>query len=129
MAEAPGVLRLPAFLAPKPGGVANTALLPPASSAALHPFGGSLTLFTFDAGGELKEHSTRHEAMIVVLTCAEGAALEVTLSGNKHTLAQGDALRLPAGERHAVRATGGRVSMLLAKARAAGEEEAETAAA
>jgi quercetin dioxygenase-like cupin family protein len=142
MSDAPGVQRLPSLLAPKPGGVATRALLPPPSAAAPQttpsapssaptavPFGGSLTLLSFERGGELKEHATPHEAVIIALACDAGG-FEVTLGGVAHALrAPGDALRLPAGARHAVRATGGPFTMLLAKARAPGEETRAEAAA
>jgi quercetin dioxygenase-like cupin family protein len=132
MADAPaagsgGVLHLPTLLPVKPGGVATRALLPfsgraPGGGA---PFGGALTLLSFDAGAELREHTTPHEAMIIVI---EGDCV-VTLRGIPHALRVGDAIALPAGAPHAVRSTGPPFKMLLSKARAEGEAAGGAAAA
>lgn len=61
---------------------------------------GSITLFGFDAGQEVSEHTAPFEAMIQVL---EGAA-EVSVAGTWHTVGEGQAILLPAGVPHAVRA-------------------------
>ncbi|NMC20881.1 MAG: cupin domain-containing protein [Thermogutta sp.] len=61
---------------------------------------GSITLFGFDAGQELSEHTTPFEAMLQVL---EGAA-EVSIAGTWHTVGEGQAILMPAGVPHAVRA-------------------------
>ncbi|MCK5439634.1 MAG: cupin domain-containing protein [Gemmatimonadetes bacterium] len=62
--------------------------------------GGSVTLFAFDAGEGLSEHSTPHEAVIQIL---EGTA-RVTIGEQLHVVIEGQALRLPAGVPHAVHA-------------------------
>ncbi len=62
--------------------------------------GGSLTLFAFDAGEGLSEHSTPHEAVIQIL---EGAA-RITIGEQPHVATEGEALRLPAAVPHAVHA-------------------------
>ena len=61
---------------------------------------GSVTLFAFDAGQGLSEHSTPHEALVQIV---EGEA-EITISGRLHRVKQGDMLRMPAGEPHALKA-------------------------
>ena len=62
--------------------------------------GGSLTLFAFDAGEGLSEHSTPHEAVIQIL---EGAA-RITIGERAHVATEGQAIRLPVGVPHAVHA-------------------------
>lgn len=61
---------------------------------------GSITLFAFDAGQELSEHSTPHDAYLQVL---DGKA-EVTVGGSEFEVEQGEAIHLPADVPHAVRA-------------------------
>ncbi len=62
--------------------------------------GGNVTAFAFDAGEELSEHTTPHTALLHVL---DGKA-EITLDGNPHTVAAGEAIVMPPGHPHAVRA-------------------------
>lgn len=62
--------------------------------------GGSVTLFAFDAGEGLSEHSTPHEAVIQIL---EGTA-QVTIGEQVHVAIEGQALRLPADVPHALHA-------------------------
>ena len=62
--------------------------------------GGSVTLFAFARGEGLSEHSTPREALLAV---TDGEA-EVTLDGETHTVASGEAIRLPASVPHAVHA-------------------------
>ena len=61
---------------------------------------GSITLFAFDEGEELSEHTTPHDAFVSIV---EGAA-RISISGKNHNLVAGDALVLPANEPHAVAA-------------------------
>jgi quercetin dioxygenase-like cupin family protein len=61
---------------------------------------GTVTLFAFDAGEGLSEHSTPHDALVQGL---EGR-LEVTIAGEPHQVDAGDALLLPATVPHALRA-------------------------
>lgn len=74
---------------------------------------GNVTLFAFDLGQELSEHSAPYDALVHVL---EGSA-EVRISGRPFDLAAGDAIVLPAGEPHALKA-GKRFKMLLTMIRA-----------
>jgi quercetin dioxygenase-like cupin family protein len=62
--------------------------------------GGSLTLFAFDAGQGLSEHSTPHEAAVLIL---DGVA-EVTVGGRAVKAETGQFVRLPAGVPHALEA-------------------------
>ncbi len=59
---------------------------------------GTVTLFAFDAGEGLSEHTTQYDALITVV---DGSA-EITISGKKHTVADGELILLPANEPHAV---------------------------
>jgi quercetin dioxygenase-like cupin family protein len=61
---------------------------------------GTITVFGFDAGEGLSEHTAPFDALILGLL---GDA-EVTLAGSSHRLGTGEMLRLPAGEPHAVKA-------------------------
>ena len=61
---------------------------------------GNVTLFAFDAGQELSEHTAPFDALAHVL---EGEA-EIRVSGNPHKLIAGDAIIMPANEPHAVKA-------------------------
>lgn len=69
---------------------------------------GTVTLFAFDEGDGLGEHSAPYDALLHVI---EGEA-EVTIAGAKSRLEGGEALILPAGKPHAVHATR-RFKMLL----------------
>jgi len=62
--------------------------------------GGSATLFAFDAGQALKEHTSSFEALLFVL---EGALI-VTIGGAPVPAAAGTVVRLPISVPHAVRA-------------------------
>jgi quercetin dioxygenase-like cupin family protein len=62
--------------------------------------GGNITLFAFDRGEGLTEHSSPFDALVYVV---EGEA-EVTVSGKEHRLAEGDMILMPAGAPHALKA-------------------------
>lgn len=70
--------------------------------------GGTLTLFAFDRGEELSEHSAPFDAYVQVL---DGAAL-LTIGGEPVTAKTGELVLLPAGVPHALRAES-RFKMLL----------------
>ncbi len=74
---------------------------------------GNVTLFAFDQGQELSEHTTPFDALVHVV---EGEA-EITISGQPYALKTGDAILMPAEQPHAVRATR-RFKMLLTMIRA-----------
>jgi quercetin dioxygenase-like cupin family protein len=69
---------------------------------------GNVTLFAFDAGEGLSEHTAPFDALVQVL---EGEA-EITVSGQPHRVRGGEMILLPAGQPHAVKA-GQRFKMLL----------------
>ena len=62
---------------------------------------GTVTLFAFDRGQELSEHTVPHDALVYLV---DGEA-EITVSGQVHRLSRGDLLLMPGNEPHAVRAT------------------------
>lgn len=61
---------------------------------------GTITLFAFDEGQALSEHTAPFDALVQVL---DGEAL-VTVAGRQSRVAAGQALLLPAGRPHALRA-------------------------
>ena len=69
---------------------------------------GTITLFAFDAGQGLSEHTAPFDALVHVL---EGKA-EIAIDGEPFQLSGGEAILLPANRPHAVRATS-RFKMLL----------------
>ncbi len=73
---------------------------------------GNITLFAFDRGQGLSEHTAPFDALVHLL---EGEA-EITISGKPHAMKAGDLILMPANEPHALRATS-RFKMLLAMIR------------
>lgn len=71
-----------------------------ASRVLLKQPSGSVTLFAFEDGQELSEHTCPYDALIQVL---EGEA-EVTIGGVAHEVKSSEIIHLPAGVPHAVRA-------------------------
>jgi quercetin dioxygenase-like cupin family protein len=69
---------------------------------------GTLTLFAFDEGEGLSEHSTPHDAMVQVLD----GTVEISIGGEPHRVAEGEGLLLPANIPHALKAVS-RFKMLL----------------
>ena len=61
---------------------------------------GTITLFAFDAGQALSEHTAPFEALVQVL---EGEA-EVSIGGKPHRVAAGQSILLPAGIPHGLTA-------------------------
>jgi quercetin dioxygenase-like cupin family protein len=61
---------------------------------------GTVTLFAFDKGQGLSEHTAPFDAMVCVL---DGVA-EITISGNLVAVRQGEMLVMPANEPHALKA-------------------------
>jgi quercetin dioxygenase-like cupin family protein len=62
--------------------------------------GGSVTTFAFDQGQSLSEHTAPFDALVHVID----GELTVTIGGDEHSLAGGDAVLMPADVPHAVRA-------------------------
>jgi quercetin dioxygenase-like cupin family protein len=75
--------------------------------------GGTVTLFAFDRGEGLSEHTAPFEALVLVV---DGAA-EVEIAGKTYTVIEGETITLPANIPHAVRAPA-RFKMLLTMIRA-----------
>ena len=69
---------------------------------------GNVTLFAFDAGQELSEHTAPYDALVQVL---DGEA-EITIAGRPHRLRAGDMIVMPANQPHAVKAAS-RFKMML----------------
>ena len=62
---------------------------------------GTVTLFAFDQGQGLSEHTAPFDALVHII---DGQA-EITISGESHTVAAGEIILMPAHQPHALRAT------------------------
>ena len=69
---------------------------------------GTITLFAFDKGQGLSEHTAPFDAMVYIF---DGEA-EVTISGKPVQVKQGEMIIMPANEPHALKATS-RFKMIL----------------
>lgn len=69
---------------------------------------GTVTLFAFDQGQGLSEHTAPFDAMVQVLD----GEVEISISGNPYHLVQGEMIIMPANEPHALKAVK-RFKMLL----------------
>ena len=61
---------------------------------------GNVTLFAFDQGQELSEHTAPYDALVHLL---DGEA-EIKISGKQYQLKAGEVIIMPANEPHALRA-------------------------
>lgn len=86
------VLQLPSLVAYQEGSVVSRTLVKKTA--------GTITVFAFDAGQALSEHTTPYDALAQVI---DGRA-EITIGGVPYTLAAGDTIVLPGNVPHAVRA-------------------------
>jgi len=59
---------------------------------------GTITLFAFDKGQKLSEHTAPFDALVTALQ----GSVDIILDGVHHTLIAGDAIIMPAGVIHAV---------------------------
>lgn len=84
---------LSALISVQPGSVVSRTLI--------NKPAGTLTLFGFDAGEGLSEHTAPFDALVHVL---DGAA-DVRIGLNTHTVLAGQVVLLPANVPHALRAT------------------------
>jgi quercetin dioxygenase-like cupin family protein len=75
--------------------------------------GGNVTLFAFDEGQELSEHTAPYDALVHVL---EGET-EIKISGKPYLLGSGQAIIMPADLPHALKAVA-KFKMLLTMIRA-----------
>jgi len=62
--------------------------------------GGTVTVFAFEAGEGLSEHTAPFDALVLVV---EGEA-RVSIAGDEHTVGAGQLLKLPANVPHALKA-------------------------
>lgn len=98
MANQPGIptgeaLKLTALIATPESGIASRVL---ARSA-----GGNVTLFAFDGGQELSEHTAPFDALLMVLD----GAFDLTIASTRLSAISGTVVLLPANIPHAVQAT------------------------
>jgi len=61
---------------------------------------GTVTIFAFDKGEGLSEHTAPFDAMVQII---DGKA-EITISGEKNVLEKGEMIIMPANEPHALKA-------------------------
>ena len=61
---------------------------------------GSVTLFAFDEGQDLSEHTVPHDALAYVLD----GEVEITIAGTLHRLGHGEIILMPANQPHSVKA-------------------------
>jgi quercetin dioxygenase-like cupin family protein len=69
---------------------------------------GTVTLFAFDKGQGLSEHTAPFDALVQVLD----GEVEITVSGKPHRVRSGEMLVMPANKPHALKAAG-RFKMML----------------
>jgi quercetin dioxygenase-like cupin family protein len=62
--------------------------------------GGNVTLFAFDEGQELSEHTAPYAALVHVLD----GEVEIVISGKHYLLRAGEIIIMPANEPHAIHA-------------------------
>lgn len=62
--------------------------------------GGNVTLFSFDKGQGLTEHSAAFDALVQVID----GEVEITMDGKLHNLKKGDCIIMPANVPHALQA-------------------------
>lgn len=70
------------------------------SKELIHSDSGSVTLFSFDAGQGLSEHSAPYDALIQVID----GEMELTVEGQKNVIKAGEAFVIPSGSHHSVNA-------------------------
>lgn len=85
-------LALDTLISPTEQGIASRVL---AKSS-----GGNLTLFAFDAGQGLSEHTAPFDALVLV----QSGALDLTIGGERRHATPGTIVRMPAGVPHALEA-------------------------
>ena len=85
-------LQLDSLVTPTEQGIASRVLA--------RATGGNLTLFAFDAGQELTEHTSPFDALVMVLA----GSVILTIDGREVPAAPGTIVRMPANVPHAVSA-------------------------
>ncbi len=86
-------LALATLVTPTEGGIASRVLARTA--------GGNVTLFAFDAGQALEEHTSPFDALVLV----QEGALALTIGGEGVRATPGTVVRMPGGVPHALEAT------------------------
>ena len=66
----------------------------------VHNAAGSVTVFSFDKGQGLSEHSAPFDALIQVID----GKMELTVEDTKHVISAGELFIIPSGARHSVNA-------------------------
>jgi quercetin dioxygenase-like cupin family protein len=79
------------------------------SRAVIQKKTGTVTLFAFDEGQGLSEHTAPFDALVCLL---DGQA-EIIISGKPHVLKKGGMIIMPAGEPHSLKAMGAFKMMLV----------------
>ncbi len=87
-----GVLGLKELVSYQPGSVVSREIIRKST--------GTVTLFAFDEGQGLSEHTAPFDALVTIV---DGDA-EITVSGQAYQISEGEMLILPAGQPHALRA-------------------------
>ncbi|MCC7451597.1 MAG: cupin domain-containing protein [Anaerolineae bacterium] len=80
--------------------------------------GGNVTLFAFDAGEGLSEHTTPYDALVILV---DGEAA-ITISGETFRVKAGETITMPANQPHALKAVSP-FKMLLTMIRSEGAGE------
>ncbi len=93
MNELPQASKLVEMIDYQPGAVVSKTLIKKKT--------GTVTLFAFDGGEGLREHTAPYDALVQVI---EGKT-EITISSKSLELGEGEMIILPANEPHALRAT------------------------
>ncbi len=70
------------------------------SKAVIKSRPGNVTLFAFDEGQELSEHTAPFDALVQVLA----GTVQIQIAGTPHTLEKGSSIIMPANVPHAVKA-------------------------
>jgi quercetin dioxygenase-like cupin family protein len=88
----PVIIKLKDIINNQPGAVVSKVLLKKKA--------GTITLFDFDEGEGLSEHTAPFDAFVHIL---EGEA-EIVISGKQYLLSEGEAIVMPANEPHSLKA-------------------------
>jgi quercetin dioxygenase-like cupin family protein len=68
------------------------------SKELIHSDSGSVTMFSFDAGQRLSEHSAPYDAVVQVVD----GEMELSVDGTPHVVKSGELFVIPNGARHSV---------------------------
>jgi quercetin dioxygenase-like cupin family protein len=86
------VIELADFIAYQDGSVVSREIVNEAA--------GTVTLFAFDAGQGLSEHTAPFDALVYIVD----GTVEIVISGEKYVLQAGEMILMPAHEPHALKA-------------------------